>query len=49
MKSKMFATIMMTTGQHEAAEAERPRRADVDEDADERQRVRVNPERHAQR
>ena len=34
-------------GQDEAADAERPAGADVDEDADERQHVRVNPQRDA--
>ena len=40
MKSKMLATIMIDAGQDEPAVAERPGGADVDDDADERQRVR---------
>ena len=47
MKSKMFATDHHDAGEHEPAVAERPGRADVDDDADERQRVRVDAQRDA--
>ena len=47
MKSKMFATIMMTPASDEPAARQRPGRADVDEHADEGEDVRVDPQRHA--
>ena len=47
MKSKMLATIMIDAGQQEPVHAERARRADVDQHADERQRVGMDAERHA--
>jgi hypothetical protein len=43
----MLATIMITPAFEKPVHAERARRGDVDEDADEREDVGVDAERHA--
>ena len=47
MKSKMFATIMITPAVTNAPSAERPGGRDVDQHADEREDVRMDPQRDA--